>query len=239
MTQHPLLFRAWTLVVGVAMLISASLLSARERTEEARRKPSLAVAVEKVKPALVFLQQPKEKGKEEGKRSPYALGVIIDPTGTVVTNHSATRGFKKIDVLLSDGRRLPTKALFSDPDLDLAVIKIEDTRRLPYAEVGDSDKVKVGDRVLALSAPWTTPVDEPLMVVSGLIAGTRRGAKPGDFLFLVDTAIGPGCGAGPLMDREGKFVGLVVGGDRGPRSTNTAIPSNRVKERAAKWFKKT
>ena len=68
------------------------------------------------------------------------------------------------------------------------------------------------------------------MVVAGLIGGKGRGAKTGDFRLLVDTAIGPGCGVGPLITREGKFAGLVVGRDFSPRGTNAAIPSNLVKE---------
>jgi serine protease Do len=238
MTQIPLLFRAWALVIGALALISSPLLIAQERKEEAPRKSSATAAIEKVKPALVFIQEPKENGTAEGKRRAFALGVLIDPRGTVVTNHSAIKGMKKREVILSDGRRLPAKALFSDPDLDLAMIKVEDAKPLPYAEVGDSEKVKLGDSVLALSAPWTTAVDEPLMVAAGLISGKARLTKTRDFLFMVDTHIGPGCGPGPLITREGKFVGLVVSRDITPRAANSALPSNRVKQRVTEWSRK-
>jgi serine protease Do len=155
----------------------------------------------------------------------------------VVTNHSTTKGWKKSEVILSDGRKLPAKALFSDPDLDLVVIQVEDTKPLPCVEVGDSEKVKEGDWVIALGAPSTTAEDEPLTVAAGLIGGKVRGTKKGEFLFLVATSIGPGCSPGPLITREGKFVGLVVSRDLSPHPDG-AIPGNRVKDRVAEWSKK-
>ena len=155
----------------------------------------------------------------------------------MVTNHSTTKGWKKSEVILSDGRRLPAKTLLSDPELDLAIIKVEAAKPLPPVEVGDSDKVKKGDWVIALGALRTTAIDDALLVVPGLIGGKVRGKKKDELLFLVDTSLGPGCNAGPLITREGKFVGLVVSRDLSPHPDG-AIPSNRVKERVAEWSKK-
>ena len=224
------------LVIGASGLFLSPLASAQEKNENAARQ--LTAAVEKVKPALVFLQEPKEKGgggKQEKKQPKQALGLIIDPKGTVVTNHSLIKGLKTIEVVLSDGRRLPAKAMFSDPDLDLAIVKIEDIKPFPHSTVGDSEKVKKGDWVVALSAPWM--VNESATVTNGLIGGKVRGTKKGALLFLVDTSISPGIGPGPLIGSEGKFVGLVVGRKVGPRGINSAIPSNLVMKRAAGWFK--
>jgi S1-C subfamily serine protease len=216
--------------------LASSPLLPEQPKEEVPRQAPFAVVVEKIKPALVFIQEPKEKGAAAAKRPKFALGIIIDPKGILVTNHSAIKGMKSSEVLLHDGRVLPVKALLSDPDLDLAIIKVEDGKPLPYAEVGDSEKVKEGDWIIALGAPWTTAVDEPLLVAAGLISGKVRGTKKDEHLFLVDTSIGPGCSPGPLITREGKFVGLVVSRDLSPRS-NGAIPSNRVKKHAADWAK--
>lgn len=236
MPQISLLFRAWAIVTGAWAVISSPHLSAQEPKEEGPRTSPIVAAVKNVKPALVFIQESKEKGKNEGGRRACALGVLIDTKGAVLTNHSTTKGWKKRDVILSDGRILPAKALFSDPDLDLLVIQIDDTKPFSHVEVGDSDKVKEGDCVIALGAPSTAAEDKPLQVVAGLIGGKVRTKKKDEFLFLVDTSIGPGCNPGPLITREGKFVGMVVSRDLSPHS-NGAVPSNRLKDRVADWYK--
>jgi serine protease Do len=222
----------WGFFIGTAVFLSAQLVSAQEAKQDSPRQSPAALALKKAKPALVFIQGVKENGEREGKDTPLALGVIIDPKGTVVTNHSSIKDMKTSEIVLSDGRRLPAKALFSDPDLDLAIIKVEAAKPLPSVGAEDSDLVKVGDWVIALSAPFTTVIEDPLMVVAGVIGGKTRATKKSNSQFLVDTAIGPGCGPGPLLSREGRFVGLVVS------RRGFAIPSNRVTERAAEWSRK-
>jgi RNA polymerase sigma factor (sigma-70 family) len=223
--------------IGASALVSAPTLSAPELKKEPPRKSPIAAAIEQVEPALVFIQESREKGAPESKHLALALGIIIDPKGTVVTNHSVIKCMKKSEVILSDGRRLPAKAVLADSGLDLAIITVEDAGPLPFAAVGDSDKVKVGSPVFALSAPWITKVDQPLMVAAAIVGGKARRTEQGDFLFLVDTTFGPGCGPGPLLSREGRFLGLVVSRDLSPRC-NAAIPSNQVQERLAQWAKK-
>jgi WD40 repeat protein/S1-C subfamily serine protease len=195
-------------------------------------------AVENSKRALVLIQE--AKGKSDGKEGTVprsVLGILIDAKGAVVTNYSLIKGWKKLAVVLSDGRRLPAKAMRSDPDLDLAVIHVEDPKPLPHATVGDSENLKVGDFVLALSAPWTVAVEELPVSTRGIIAGKARTTKKGDARFTVDTATGPACSPGPLIDRRGQFIGLVVSRDLVPRGTNGAIPSKRILERLAEWSK--
>ena len=234
MPQIPLLFRAWAFVIGAWAVISSPLLSAQEPKEESPRKSPVVAAVEKVKPAARLHPGIQRKGQGSRGAALCALGVLIDPKGTVLTNHSTTKGWKKSEVILSDGRKLPAKALFSDPDLDLLVLQVEDTKPFPHVEVGDSDKVKKGDWVIGLGARSKTADDKPLLVVAGLIGGKVRAKKKDEFLFRVDTSIGPGCNPGPLITREGKFVGLVVSRNLSPH-LDGAVPSNRLKDRVAKW----
>jgi serine protease Do len=210
-----------------------------KRQDRAPLKVPVAAVVAKVKPALVFIQElrGKDKKKREEKRRKPVLGVILDSRGTVVTNHSLIKGWKRIEVVLSDGRRFRPKAVFSDPDLDLAVIKVASAKPLKHAEVGDSEKVKRGDAVLALGVPWTISVDESPTAVRGLIGGKTHETKKTGTLLVVETSIGPGCGPGPLFNREGKLVGLVVSRDLVRRGTDSAIPSNRIMERLADWTK--
>jgi serine protease Do len=225
----------WAGFIGTSALLFAPLFSGQAQEGDARTSP-LATAVKIAKPAIVFIQGPKPKGTDQADCSAFTLGIIVDPKGIVVTNYSAIKDMKKCEVVLRDGRKFLPKAVASDPALGLTLIKIKDAKPLPFAAVEDSKKVKVGDRVIALSAPWTTLVDDPVTVVAGLIGGKTRGTKNGDSLFLVDTATGPGCSPGPLLNKEGKFVGLLLSRDLSPRR-NAAIPSNRVKERMAEWSK--
>ncbi len=234
MTRTSFQFRSWVLFIGAVALMSSRVLPAREPKEV--RQSAVAVAVEKVTPALVFIQEPQKKDEEAEKRPKVALGIIIDSKGIVVTNHSATKGMKSSEVVLNDGRRLPVMALLSDPELDLALIKIEDTKPLPVVAVDDSERVKDGDLVIALTAPEAAVVNEALTIAVGLISGKVPGTKKGEFLFRVDTAVGPGVSSGPLVTTEGKFVGLIVSRDLSTRF-NCAVPSNWVKEHAADWTK--
>jgi serine protease Do len=222
----------------MALLICSARASAQESKPDGPPGSPVTAALEKVKPALVFVREAEEPGTDKGNRPAPALGVIVDPKGTVVTNHSAIKGMKKCVVVLHDDRKLAAKAFHSDPNLDLTVIRIEDAKPLPSVEVGDSEKLKMGDRALALAAPWAVGGDDPVQVVRGLVGGKARGAEKVGARFLVDTALGPGCGPGPVFSLEGKFVGLAVGRDLGPRTTGSAVPSNRIVERVAEWSKK-
>jgi hypothetical protein len=206
--------------------------------ELAPRQAWAKAAVEKCKAALVVIRAPQREGEAKGDGRPGpALGILLDAKGTVVTSHSLIKGMEKLEVVLGDGRRLPARTVRSDRDLDLAMLCVEDSKPLPHARVGDSDKVAVGDRVLALSAPWRIATEELPTVTRGIIAGKARTARKGETLFGVDTAIGPGCGPGPLINTEGEFIGLVVGRELAPRGTNGAVPSKRILERLAEWRK--
>jgi serine protease Do len=204
------------------------------------RQASLKAAVQRVKPAVVLIKpvSPKGKGNVGRQPPPAALGAIVDPKGVVVTSLCHIKGWKSVEVLLSGGRSLPAAGVWSDPALDLAVIKVEDTRPLPHVAFGDSDKVQAGDFVVALSNPWRAATHESITITVGLIAGKGRGRENGEALFGVDTAIGTGCLPGPLISRHGQLIGMVVSRDLVPHGGSGAVPSNRVKERVSALMKK-
>jgi serine protease Do len=229
------LFRACGLAVGALALISSPLRSADVKVDAPRKSP-FAAALKNAQSATVFIQELKEKAKDEeaGGRLYSVLGIIIDPKGIVVTNHSLIKGLKKIEVVLGDGRKLPAKAVFSDPDLDLAVIKVEDAKPMPFAEYGDSDKLEVGDRVLALSAPFSFP---DITGTVGYIGAKMHRPKKCDLVFVVDSGVSPGIGPAVLVSKEGKFLGLIVNRYHILRGMDCAIPGNRVKDRVAELTK--
>jgi S1-C subfamily serine protease len=224
--------RSWSLLIVASAFLFSTLGLAQEKTEDAPRPSRDSEVVKKVKAALVFIQEPKAKDEEKPQGSKQALGIIIDAKkGTVLTNHSVIKGWKKPDLVLTDGRRLSTKIVLSDPDLDLVVLSVEDTKPLPVVIVGDSDKVAVADFVLAFNAPFSTAVDDPLLILRGVISGKGRLTKQGEVVFKVDTAIGPGSGPGPLINEKGEFIGLVAGREFNPRGGNLVIPGNRLMKR--------
>jgi S1-C subfamily serine protease len=226
--------RTWSLLIVASVFLSSSLGLAQEKTEDPPRTSRRTELVKKVKPALVFVQEPKAKDEEKPQGSKQAPGIIIDAKkGTVLTNHSVVKGWKNTDIVLADGRRLSAKVVLSDPDLDLVVLSVQDAKPLPVVIVGDSDQVAVADFVLIYNTPFSTAVDDPLLILRGVIGGKGRRTKQGELVFTVDTAIGPGSGPGPVFNEKGEFIGLVVGQDSRFHGVNTVIPSNRLMKRVA------
>jgi S1-C subfamily serine protease len=217
-----------------AVVVSGQVEAAASRKSDETARKATGDAIEKIKTALVSIYQVPAKRNEDLKGS--VLGLLVDAKGTVVTNHSLIKGWDKFEVVLSDGRRRTAKVLRSDPGLDLAIIKIDDDKPLPHAEIGDSDMVEVGSYALSLSNPWSVAVDEPLTISRVLISGKAL-AKMKEPLLSLDSAIGPGCYPGLLFDREGKFLGLVVKRDRKSPAASVAVPGNRVMARLAEWAK--
>jgi len=137
-------------------------------------------------------------------------GVIVDPQGYVLTNHHVIHRADRIKVILFDGVELPAKLVGSDSLTDLAVLKVEPSVRLTAARFGDSDKMRVGDWVLAIGSPFG--FDQT--VTAGIISAREREStelynKVGFQYFLqTDAAINRGNSGGPLIDLAGEVVGI-------------------------------
>jgi serine protease Do len=156
-------------------------------------------------------------------------GMIIDAQGHILTNYHVAGGAKKIEVLLSDGRRYPAKLIGTDPKTDLAVIKISATGALPYVTFGDSDKVEVGQWVVAIGHP--RGLDQT--VTQGIISAKHRQgiSDPGSYqdFLQTDAAINPGNSGGPLLNLQGEVIGVnavIVSESGGFEGIGFTIPSN-------------
>jgi len=157
-------------------------------------------------------------------------GVIVDKEGHVLTNHHVVAGAQVIIVKLADGRTFEAELLGSDPLTDLAVLKI-DGDNLPFAELGDSDEVEVGQWVLAIGNPfgfgWT--------VTAGVISAKGRanvGVAEFEDFIQTDAAVNPGNSGGALVDLNGKVVGIttaIISRTGGYQGISLAIPSNMAK----------
>jgi serine protease Do len=147
------------------------------------------------------------------QRKPYApraeamgSGVIIDPSGVILTNNHVVSGNGHVVVHLQDGREFEAVEVHTDPKTDIAVVRIEGAGDLPAAVVGDSDKMEIGDWVLAVGAPFG--LDET--VTAGIISAKGRGigiTEREEFLQ-TDAAINPGNSGGPLVNLRGEVIGI-------------------------------
>ncbi|MEO0099270.1 MAG: DegQ family serine endoprotease [candidate division WOR-3 bacterium] len=164
-------------------------------------------------------------------------GVIISPDGYVVTNNHVVSGYDDIIIKLSDGTEYKgkdVKIIGKDPKTDVAILKIEKKREFPYAVLGNSDSIRIGDWVMAIGNPFGL---EGTVTVGVISAKGRHGVDlPGGPIYQnfiqTDAAINPGNSGGPLVNLKGEVIGIntaiktTAGGNIG---IGFAIPSNMVK----------
>jgi serine protease Do len=170
---------------------------------------SFSPVVKRVLPAVVCIEgkgkavaRPKLDDADPG----FGSGFIVDPSGVVVTNNHVVRETTVVEVTLHDGRKFTSKDIRRDPKADLAIIKLDTKNPLPFLEFGDSDAMEVGDRVLAVGAPFGLTGS----VTSGVVSGKSRNLNLNlyeDFLQ-TDAAVNPGNSGGPLVNMEGRVIGL-------------------------------
>jgi serine protease DegS len=157
-------------------------------------------------------------------------GVIVDSSGHIVTNHHVIANAETIRVALADGRVAQARVVGSDPDTDLAVLKI-DLPSLPVAPLGRSDQLRVGDVVLAIG----NPLGLSQTVTHGIVSAVSRaqlGIAPLEDFIQTDAAINRGNSGGSLVDTTGALVGIntaMVAKSLGVEGIGFAIPVNMVR----------
>jgi serine protease Do len=156
-------------------------------------------------------------------------GMIMDAQGHILTNNHVVAGATEINVLLADGKSYPAKVVGTDPKTDLAVIKISADEKLPTVTFGDSDKIAVGDWVVAIGHP--RGLDET--VTQGIISAKHRSGvlNPTSYqdYLQTDAAINPGNSGGPLLNLNGQVIGVnaaIATESGGFEGIGFAIPSN-------------
>lgn len=176
-----------------------------------------------------FFNIPKRPKKFKRELKGLGSGMIMDPKGYILTNHHVVGGATKIEVVLSDGRRFPGKLIGTDPKTDLAVISISAREPLPHVVFGDSDKVEVGEWVVAIGHP--RGLDQT--VTQGIISAKhRRGiTDPNSYqdFLQTDAAINPGNSGGPLLNLRGEVIGVnavIVSESGGFEGIGFTIPSD-------------
>ncbi|MCA9102550.1 MAG: Do family serine endopeptidase [Planctomycetales bacterium] len=171
-----------------------------------------------------FLQSPRRRATSVGS------GVIIDPSGILLTNNHVVADADRVLIQLADGREFVSTKISTDELTDLAVVRFEGDGELVAARLGDSDRMEIGDWVIAVGAPF----ELKSTVSAGIISGKAReldGAGRSRFLQ-TDAAINPGNSGGPLVNLDGEVVGIntaIASRSGGYQGIGFAIPINSAR----------
>lgn len=164
------------------------------------------------------------------KVSSLGSGFVIDPDGIIITNNHVIEEADKITVNFSDGSKYDAEILGRDPKTDLAVLKIDAPRAVPYVRLGDSEKARVGDWVIAIGNPFGLGGS----LSAGIISAINRdiNAGPYDSFIQTDAAINRGNSGGPLFNMQGEVIGVnsaIISPSGGSVGIGFSIPSNLTK----------
>jgi len=175
-----------------------------------------------------FGDQPDE---EPQRSSSLGSGVIVGASGFILTNHHVIEAADGIEIALSDGRKLAAKVVGTDPETDLAVLKVA-TSDLPAMTFGQPDAIRVGDVVLAIGNPFGVGQTVTMGIVSGL-GRSHVGLSTFENYIQTDAAINPGNSGGALVDTSGNLVGIntaIYSRNGGSMGIGFAIPVSLAKE---------
>lgn len=225
---------------------AVALLQAPAGTPGALAPGSLAQAARTAAPAVVSINTSKAAERNPQSNDPWfrfffgdrgnepqgglGSGVIVSPNGYILTNNHVVEGADAIEVILNDSRRTRAKVIGTDPDTDLAILKI-DLDRLPVIVLGNSDGLQVGDQVLAIGNPFGVGQT----VTSGIVSALGRnqlGINTFENFIQTDAAINPGNSGGALVDTMGNLLGIntaIYSRSGGSMGIGFAIPVSTAK----------
>lgn len=205
-----------------------------EKTEASKDAPeSIPDLFDRISPTVVFVTATSIDPFRLTDRVTHVVGsgFIIDPSGLILTNAHVVYGRQSITITLDDGMILPARLIGADPIFDLAVLQVSPPEELlQAASFGDSDRVRVGEEVLAIGNPMG--LDQTM--TRGIISAINRVLPETTYssqepLLQTDAPINPGNSGGPLLNRKGEVVGITTAILQEAQNIGFAIPSNLAK----------
>lgn len=189
-----------------------------------------------VSPGVAFINTTSVRqgwfGEEEGQGN--GSGSVIDNQGHILTNFHVIEGAQKLTVSFGGEKVYPATVVGGDPDTDLAIIKIDPPVGMTVVPLGDSDKLVVGQKVLAIGNPFGLDRTLTTGVISGLQRPIRaRNGRPIDAAIQTDASINPGNSGGPLLDKFGKMIGInsqILSPAGGSVGVGFAVPASTAKK---------
>ncbi|MEJ2166173.1 MAG: DegQ family serine endoprotease [Desulfobacterales bacterium] len=168
-----------------------------------------------------------EDMQREFKQPSVGSGFIIDKEGHVVTNNHVIEGADQIRVKLDDDNEFDAEVVGRDSNTDLALLKIDSKKDLPFINMGDSDKLKIGQWVVAIGSPFGLE----RTVTAGIVSAKGRviGSGPYDDFIQTDASINPGNSGGPLLNMDGEVIGINTAIIASGTGIGFAIPANLAK----------
>jgi S1-C subfamily serine protease len=166
----------------------------------------IAGVVEKAAPAVLHVQVLPERGRAVASGS----GFLFTPDGYALTNHHVVRGATAVEATLPDGTTALADVVGADPWTDLALLRIPAPRTLPALELGDSNRLRVGETVLALGSPYglTSSVTAGIVSALGRSLQSQLAGRTIEDVIQTDAALNPGNSGGPLVDADARVVGI-------------------------------
>jgi serine protease Do len=211
----------------------------------ASRRSTVVQVVDKVSPTVVYIGtvqmvEQRFRGRtvfddffapQDERRAVEGLGsgVIIDPSGVIVTNDHVIRGASEIHVVLADGRQVDAEVIGSDSDNDLAVLKVNVKGTLPAARLGTSSDLMIGETVVAIGSPLGLKKTVTVGVVSALGRTIRNEDRVFNDFIQTDASINPGNSGGPLLNVDGEIIGINSAIIATAQNIGFAIPADKVK----------
>ena len=188
---------------------------------------SLAPLVEKMSPVVVYIEVNGTNYFGQDTQMGQGSGFIISEDGYILTNHHVVKGSTSVKVRLSSGKSYTGDVIGIDDSLDVAVVKIK-AKNLPYAKLGKSKNIRVGDWVVAIGNPFGLSHS----VTSGIISAKNRalGSGPYDDYLQTDASINPGNSGGPLFNLKGEVVGINTAIDARAQGIGFSVPIDSVQK---------
>ena len=233
---------------GVVTLLESS----PQATEGKLPATGVSAAAQKAMPSVVnvftrtviktplhpFMDDPRfrfffgDPGEMEQQSSSLGSGVIVSPDGYILTNHHVVEAADEIEVALADGRKTRAHVIGSDPETDLAVIKVDLPGKLPAITFGHPEQAKVGDIVVAIGNPFGVGQTVTMGIISAL-KRSHLGLSTFENFIQTDAAINPGNSGGALVDINGNLIGInsaIYSPNGGSLGIGFAIPTSIAKK---------